>query len=212
MAGGSDLPTRTEIRKARKAQLQEWAREFGLDEEGLVADLRARLLTYLDEQEEAEEEGLEAEAGEEEEELEILEERAYAPKAKPVLPPGTKALLTERVRQRARRSRFRRQEWFRYKRLGTAWRRPRGHHSKLRRRLGYRESLPSSGHRGPRGVRGLHSSGFQEVLVHRPAELDGLNPETQAARIAHSVGTRKRLSIQDRADDLGIRILNRVVG
>ncbi|MCJ2554913.1 MAG: 50S ribosomal protein L32e [Candidatus Thermoplasmatota archaeon] len=202
MAGGQDFPTRTEIRKARKAKLQAWAREYGLDDVGLVADLRERLLAHI-------EEG--GDAVEFEEDMEISEERVYAARAKPVLSEGTQALLVERATRRAHRPAFRRQEWFRYKRLGRAWRRPRGHHSKLRRHLGYRPAMPSTGHRGPRGVRGLHPSGFQEVLIHRPADLEGLNPEVQAARIAHSVGTRKRVSIQERADELGVRILNRVV-
>lgn len=201
-----DLPTRTEIRKARKAELQAWAREFGLDEEGLVADLRERLLAHIEEEEAEEpEEDLEGE------ELEIFEEKVHAARAKPTLPETTRALLALRASQQAHRPAFRRQEWFRYKRLGIAWRRPRGHHSKLRRRKAYRPPLPSAGHRGPRGARGLHPSGFKEVLVHRPAELDAMNPTTQAARIAHSVGTRKRVSIQEHADELGIRVLNRVV-
>ncbi len=204
---GRDLPTRTEIRKARKAELQAWAGEYGLDEEGLVADLRERLVAHI----EAQEEGGEEPDQEPEEEVEIFEERAHVARAKPVLSEATRALLIQRAAVGARRPAFRRQEWFRYKRVGREWRRPRGLHSKLRRHLGYRPSMPSSGYRGPRGVRGFHPSGFREVLVHRPAELDALNPETQAARIAHSVGTRKRVSIQDRADELGIRILNRVV-
>ncbi len=207
MGRDGDLPTRTEIRKARKAELQAWAREYGLDEEGLVADLRQRLVAHI----EAQEAGGEEPDEEPEEEVEIFEERAHVARAKPVLSEATRALLSQRAAVGARRPAFRRQEWFRYKRVGREWRRPRGLHSKLRRHLRYRPSMPSSGYRGPRGVRGFHPSGFQEVLVHRPAELDALNPETHAARIAHSVGTRKRVSIQDRADELGIRILNRVV-
>ena len=46
--GTEDLPTRPEIKKANKAQLQAWCRKFGLGEEGLVADLRARLLGDLE--------------------------------------------------------------------------------------------------------------------------------------------------------------------
>ncbi len=207
MGTDGDFPTRTEIRKARKAELQAWAREYGLDEEGLVADLRERLVSQI----EAQEEGGEESDEEPEEEVEIFEEKAHVARAKPVLSEATRALLIQRAAVRAQRPAFRRQEWFRYKRLGREWRRPRGHHSKLRRHLRYRPSMPSTGYRGPRDVRGLHPSGFREVLVHRPAELDALNPETQAARIGHSVGTRKRVSIQERADELGIRILNRVV-
>ncbi|MEE9164484.1 MAG: tetratricopeptide repeat protein [Thermoplasmata archaeon] len=42
------LPTRTEIAKARKAGLQGWCRELGLSDEGVVADLRVRLLGLLE--------------------------------------------------------------------------------------------------------------------------------------------------------------------
>ncbi len=48
-------------------------------------------------------------------------------------------------------------------------------------------------------------------MVHRPGELEGLDAKTQAVRIAHSVGTRKRIVIQEEADEAGIRVLNRVV-
>ena len=65
------------------------------------------------------------------------------------------------------------------------------------------------GHRKVASVRGLHPSGFEEVLVKNPSDLDGLNPETQAVRISAAVGNRKRTIIHTRADQLGLRILNR---
>ena len=58
-------------------------------------------------------------------------------------------------------------------------------------------------------ARGLHPSGFEEVMVHAADQLDGLDPERQAVRIGSSVGNRKRSRIHDRADDLGLRVLNR---
>lgn len=207
MAKKDPLPTRTEIRRARKAELQKWCRRVDLEEEGTVVELRERLLAFRDEWESEEEEAAEAEEAEEEE----IVEAVYEPKAKAVLSPEVAQGLRVRRALQSRRPQFRRQEWFRYRRLGSEWRRPRGHHSKLRRRLGYRPAVPSAGYRGPRQVRGLHPSGFQEVLVHRPEDLEGLDPATQAARIAHGVGTRKRLQIQELADEAGIRILNRVI-
>ena len=57
-------------------------------------------------------------------------------------------------------------------------------------------------------MRGLHPSGFEEVMVHKSSDLDGLDPETQAVRIGARVGNRKRLEIHDRANSLGLRILN----
>ena len=46
-------------------------------------------------------------------------------------------------------------------------------------------------------------------MVFNQTDLETINPETQAARIGASVGNRKREGIHDRADELGIRVLNR---
>ncbi|HID74145.1 MAG TPA: 50S ribosomal protein L32e [Thermoplasmata archaeon] len=135
-----------------------------------------------------------------------------AKKQRPDIDEETRTAIEMRAAQRRRMPTFRRQEWFRYRRLGTAWRRPKGLHSKMRKRLRYRPPLATVGYRTPRKARGLHPSGFREVLVHRPADLDGIDPKVQAARIAHSVGVRKRIEIIKRADDLGIRVLNRGEG
>ncbi|HDJ27296.1 MAG TPA: 50S ribosomal protein L32e [Aciduliprofundum sp.] len=128
---------------------------------------------------------------------------------KPSLSAEEKRLLELRNRLNRKRPEFRRQEWFRYKRLGEKWRRPRGLHSKMRKRKKYRPPVVEVGYRGPRLVRGLHPSGFREVLVHRPEDLEGLDPSRVAVRIASSVGGRKREKIIARADELGIRVLNR---
>ncbi len=202
------LPTRTEIRRARKAELQDWCREFQLDDSGTVPVLRERLLEHL---ESLEEEAEPAEAEPEEAEIAEELEEVYEAKQKPTLDASQAELLALRRQIQQRRPVFRRQEWFRYRKLGDSWRKPRGHHSKLRRHFNYRGALPSTGYRGPKGSRGLHPSGFHEVLVYRPEDLEGLDPKSQAARIAHTVGTRKRIAIQEKADELGIRILNRVV-
>jgi len=45
---------------------------------------------------------------------------------------------------------------------------------------------------------------FQDINL-----LETINPKLEAARIGHSVGTRKRIEIEEYADELGIRILNR---
>jgi len=64
------------------------------------------------------------------------------------------------------------------------------------------------GYRGPAKARGLHPSGFREVLVHNVEELERLDPAREAARIAHTVGFKKRLEIMRRAEELGIYVLN----
>lgn len=139
-------------------------------------------------------------------------EQAFTPKQKPVLDDGTKESLALRTEKQKRRPRFRRHEWWRYRELGgknAPWRRPRGIHSKQRRHFKYRPPVVSIGYRGPADVRGLHPSGFEEVLVHRPEDLEGMDGKVQAARVGRTVGGRKAAAIEARADELGIRVLNR---
>jgi large subunit ribosomal protein L32e len=192
------VPTVSEIKKARKDDLVKMCKSLGLNHEGKVAELRERLIKYVEIEEEEEEE----------EELEVTEEE-FVVAVKPKLDKKTKEQLKLRKQIADSRPNFRRQEWFRYSRLGESWRKPRGLHSKMRRGFGYRVNLVSTGYRGPKAVRGFHPSGFQEVMVHRVEDLEELDPKKQAARIGHSVGSRKREEIEKVADEKGIRILNR---
>jgi len=132
----------------------------------------------------------------------------HKPKAKPKLDADTRKALAKRNAASRKRPAFKRQNWFRYKRLGTAWRKPRGMHSKMRMRRKYRPPVVSTGYRGPVAARGLHPSGFAEVLVHRPEELEALDSNLEAARVAATVGDRKREAIEARAAELDIRVLN----
>ncbi len=129
-------------------------------------------------------------------------------KLKAKLSDEERRLLKIRNELNRKRPWFRRQEWFRYKRLGDAWRRPKGKHSKMREHKGYRPPVVDSGYRGPKKVRGLHPSGFREVLVYNPKELEGINPEREAIRIASRVGVRKRMEIEKKAKEMNIRVLN----
>lgn len=136
----------------------------------------------------------------------------YQVKAKPELDDETRAALKARAQKQRKNPRFRRQEWFRYKKLGgrhAPWRSPRGMHSKMRMNLKYRPDMVRIGYRTPAAARGLHASGFEEVLVYRPVDLEDLDPKVQAARIGGTVGGRKAAAIQEKADEMGIRILNR---
>ena len=138
-------------------------------------------------------------------------ERPYVVKAKPELSPETADALAKRAVISGRRPAFKRQEWFRYSKLGDKWRKPKGIHSKMKRRLKRRPPMVDIGYRGPAAVRNLHPSEFEEVMVYNVEGLEGIDPKTQAARIGGTVGTKKRIAIEDRADELGIRVLNRMV-
>jgi large subunit ribosomal protein L32e len=65
-----------------------------------------------------------------------------------------------------------------------------------------------AGFRTPTAVRGRHPSGFEEVYVHNTDDLDGVDGDEEAVRIASSVGGRKRERIEEQAEDSGIRVLN----
>lgn len=134
----------------------------------------------------------------------------YEVKKKPELDDETEDLLKKRRKIKSRRPKFSRQEWFRYKKLDRdTWRNPRGLHSKVRQNLKYRPDVVSIGYRSPKKVRGLHPSGFEEVLVHNTDDLEGLDPDKQAVMIAHGVGMRKRIDIESEADEMDLRVLNR---
>jgi large subunit ribosomal protein L32e len=162
-----------------------------------------------EEEEAEEEEAEEEEEGEEEVEIEE-EEEGYKVKLKPKLSKETLDALRKRQEIASRRPEFLRQEWHRRKRLqGARWRRPRGMHSKMRQHYAYRRNIVSIGFGSPKKAKHLHPSGFREVMVHNLRDLERINPETEAARVAHKVGMRKRLEIEEKADELGIRVLNR---
>ena len=144
------------------------------------------------------------------EEVEIVEEseEGYKAKKKPDLSKEQKEKLLIRKQIKKRTPEFLREEWFRYKRIPKNWRRPDGITSKMRINLKYRPSKVRVGFRGPKEVRGLHSSGFEEVMAYNVADLENVDPKKQAVRIGSTVGTKKRLKIAKRAEELEIRILN----
>ena len=147
---------------------------------------------------------------EKEEEVEIEEEEGYQVKQKPKLSKETLDALRTRAAVSARRPEFLRQEWHRRRRLqNVKWRKPAGDQSKMRQHYGYRRNIVSIGYGGPKDARFLHPSGFREVRVWNVKDLERINPEVEAARVAHSVGMKKRLEIEEKADELKIRVLNR---
>lgn len=162
------------------------------------------------EEEEEAEEGAEKEPEEKEEEIEIEEEEGYKVKLKPKLSKETLEALKIRAEIGSRRPEFLRQEWHRRRRLqNVKWRKPQGDHSKMREHYGYRRNVVSIGYGSPKAARHLHPSGFREVMVWNVKDLEKIKPEVEAARVAHTVGMRKRTEIEEKADELGIRILNR---
>jgi large subunit ribosomal protein L32e len=146
---------------------------------------------------------VEAEEGDEEgKEIEAI------PIAELELDPESQRLLKVRKKQKAKKPNFVQTDLHKKKRLKNTWRRPKGLHNKKRRHILGKGEMARVGYGSPVAVKGLHPSGFQDVLMSRVQDLDELDPSTQAVRIARTVGQRKRMDIVKKARSLGLKILN----
>ncbi|MFB6311348.1 MAG: 50S ribosomal protein L32e [Salinirussus sp.] len=199
--GGYD--TVEEVRAASQDELA--------DVEGVGMALAARIkadVGGLEVSEEAEAEVEEAEPTPEPEEEPVETERRPRALAdvEPELDEATAAALAQRDRED--RPQFNRQDHHKKKRVSASWRRPRGTHSKQRKGVKGKGETVEAGFRTPRAARGKHPSGFEEVRVHSVDDLDAVDADTEAVRIASAVGDRKRERIEETAADAGIRVLN----
>ncbi len=142
------------------------------------------------------------------------------PKAKPkkrkkepktVLPRD--ALIDQRLlriakAKRKKQPKFRHEQAHRWTRVSNSWRKVRGIDSATREKRKGRIAMVSAGYRKPKAIRGMHPSRYIEVYVHRPADIEGLDPDIHAIRIGSTVGLRKRQEIIQKADAMLLRVLN----
>jgi large subunit ribosomal protein L32e len=134
-----------------------------------------------------------------------LRPRGHADKT-PTLDDETARALAQKHREG--KPAFRRQKYHAKKRVPESWRKPRGNLSKQRRGIKGKGDMVEAGFRSPKAARGLHPSGFEEVYVHNVDDLEGVDGDTQAVRIASKVGARKRERIEEVAEEREIRVLN----
>lgn len=120
----------------------------------------------------------------------------------------TKKTLKLKRRIRQKKPKFVRSESWRYVRIKENWRRPRGLDHKMRIKYDGWPPGVSVGYGGPKATRGLHPSGYREVLVYNVEGLRGIDTKTQAIRIAHTVGKRKKARILAEAKKKRIAVLN----
>jgi len=119
-----------------------------------------------------------------------------------------KRALKLRARVKKGKPEFARPESWRYVRLKENWRNPRGLDNKVRMYIKGWPPPVSSGYGGPRVSRGLHPSGYEEVMVYNVEQVSKVTLKTQAVRIAHTVGKRKRTGILAEARKKKIIVLN----
>jgi len=116
-----------------------------------------------------------------------------------------KRLIRVRVEKGAT---FKRDGYGKKKQLSDSWRKPKGQHNKQREQKKAKGALPKPGFGSPIAVRGMHPSGFFEVLISSVKELEGIDPKTHAIRIGATVGERTRVGLQEKAIAEGFKVLN----
>lgn len=122
---------------------------------------------------------------------------------------NTDQRLLKIARQKKKhKPKFRHEQAHRWIRVSDSWRKVRGIDNATREKRKGRIAMVSSGYRTPKSVRDLHPSMYVEVRVHRASELEELDPEVHAVRIASTVGFRKRQEIMAAADAKLLRVLN----
>ena len=123
--------------------------------------------------------------------------------------PINKDKLEARENVAKNRPEFNRPESWRYKRLDTTWRKPKGvdHHQRKQKSRG-RPGLVKVGYGGPKESRGLHPSGYTDNLVYNLNDLEKLDPKTDGVRIGHSVGAKKRMEIMVKAIEIKFKVFN----
>jgi large subunit ribosomal protein L32e len=119
-----------------------------------------------------------------------------------------KRLIELRKKINKKRPSFRRVESWRYVRVKDSWRKARGIDSRTRIKSKSGVKSPSAGYRGPKKVRGLHPSGFEEVRVEIIGDMENLNNKKHAIKISTKLGIRKRIKLIDYAQKRGFKILN----
>ena len=123
--------------------------------------------------------------------------------------PINKEILEEKEKIAKSRPEFIRPESWRYKRLKSNWRKPKGvdNHQRKQKSRG-RPGLVKIGYGSPKVSRNLHPSGFTDNLVYNLSELGKLDPKKDGIRLGHGVGTKKRTEIVKKAIELKFKIFN----
>ena len=116
--------------------------------------------------------------------------------------------LELRKKLKSKKPNFVRQDAHKKSKLKKRWIKPRGLDSKMRYRFkGYRRS-PSKGWKSPKSVRSSCSNGLMPIIIKSINELNNIDKEKQGIIIAKSVGSKKRIDIIKKAQELNLQIIN----
>ena len=123
--------------------------------------------------------------------------------------PINKDKLDKREQVSSHRPKFVRPESWRYKRLQTNWRKPKGidNHQRKQKSRG-RPGLVKIGYGTPKIAKGLHPSGYTDNLVNNFNDLTKLNPKKDGVRFGHSVAAKKRKELMKTVIEKKFKVFN----
>lgn len=100
---------------------------------------------------------------------------------------------------------FKSQDYTAYKKLGTKWRKPKGHQSKLRKKKAGAGPVVSVGYRTPKADRGKQRN-MHFILVR---SIKDLEKAKEGVLIGSGVGAKKAGEIAANAKEIGLTVLNK---
>jgi len=118
-----------------------------------------------------------------------------------------KRLLKIREKIKSRKPKYLRQDAHRVKKLDKKWRRPRGMHSKMRKRLKSYRRNPEIGYGSPKEVKYLNKEGLMPVLIKSKKDIESAN-ENNILIISRTIGLRKKLEILRQVKSKGLKVEN----
>uniref|UniRef100_A0A5S6QYC0 60S ribosomal protein L32 n=1 Tax=Trichuris muris TaxID=70415 RepID=A0A5S6QYC0_TRIMR len=123
----------------------------------------------------------------------------------PLVAPARKYRIVKK-----RTKKFTRHHCDRYRRLKPNWRKPKGIDNRVRRKFKGQRRMPKIGYGSARATRHVLPNGFRKFLIHNVRDLDMLLMQNRffCGEIAHTVSSRNRKLIAERANQLSIRLTN----
>jgi large subunit ribosomal protein L32e len=119
--------------------------------------------------------------------------------------------LSKRTVVKKRSKKFARHQSDQFMRIrDSSWRKPKGIDGRVRRRFKGALPMPSIGYGSNKKTRNVHPHGFKTVVVSNVSELEMLmmHNRTYAATVGHSVSSRVRREIVERAEQLAVKVTN----
>jgi large subunit ribosomal protein L32e len=109
-----------------------------------------------------------------------------------------------------RTKKFIRHQFDRYKKIKKNWRKPKGIDNRVRRKFKGQFLMPNIGYGTNKKTRHICPDGFKKFLIHNVKELEVLLMQNRrfSAEIAHTVSSKKRKDIVERAAQLSIKLTN----